>query len=527
MQKDPIVAKLVGRFGKLKGDRATIDYTLQQIADYVLVHKGDFTTGVPPTTPMVRTVNVFDNTAIEANNRLASTIHGGLTNAGSKWFALKFKGTAQTTIEMQRWLDDANEKMLDIFNSAFSGFSSQNHEFLLSVSSLGTACMYVEDALAEGIRFSTVHLSEVFILEDNYGQIDTVFRKFQYTIRQAAQMWGEDIVSEQYGKMLDQNPDYKIDILHVVQPRSIGNDTPNTTFPFDSIYIDMNSATLLSWKGFNEMPYVVARFSKRTGEIYGRSPAWDCLPSIKMINQMAKEYLRAVQLKNTPPLLVADDSVMNNFNVAPNAIIMGGILDGQARVEPLNVGSQPEGMLQAISRVEQSIRETFFVDQLYFKDGTPLTATEAVQRQEARLQMLSPAISRLEREYLNRLIETVFAILRRKGDIKPMPNAPKGAQLEVEYLSPLAKLNKMQDVQALQRAFSALAPMAQLDPNMFDVLNLSDSVKYAALAAGVPAALLRTDEELKQIQQQKQQQASAQQNMQLAAYANGINKQLQ
>lgn len=531
MLSNKLATELLARFNKIKGDRASIETTLQQIADYVLVHKGDFTNGTtPPSTPQIKTTKVYDNTAIEANNRLASTIHGGLTNSGSKWFALKFKGTIPQSIESQRWLDDANQKMLDIFNSSFSGFSSQNHEFLLSVCSLGTACMFIEDAMEEGIRFSTVHMSEVFVLEDSYGQIDTVFRKFTYTYRQAAQHWGLEVLPMAAQKRFQKNPDGVMNILHCVRPAGMDAESPNQYFKFDSIYVDMDSSEVLSYKGFFEIPYVVARFSKRTGEIYGRSPAWDSLPAIKMINQMSKEYLRSVQLRNAPPLLVADDGVLGaTLAVSPNQIIMGGIsYDGSgARVEPLNVGNQPDGMMQAILRTEQTIRETFFVDQLYFKEGTPVTATEAVQRQEARLQMLSPAVSRLEKEYLNQLIETVFNILLRRGDITAPDESINVNEIEIEYLSPLAKLQKMQDVQALQRAFGALAPMAQLDPQMFDVIDLSEATKYACLAAGVPASLLRSEQELEQINKQKQAQQMAAQNMQLAAYANNINQPLQ
>lgn len=520
------ITALLQRFEKVKTKRLEIESVLQSISDYVLVHKGDFN---KTDSARVQTVNTYSNAAIEANSRLASTIYGGLTNIGSKWFALQLENAASPSIEVQRWLDQVNNIMLHYFNSSESGFASQNHEFLLSVTSLGTACMWVDSSEEDGsIHFSTIHLSEIFILEDNHGQIDTVFRKFKFTARQMAQMWGEEALSEKVTTVLKAAPDTEFELLHVVKPKGKGASSKLKAFKYESIYIDIANKHQLSVKGFYEMPYIVARFSKRTQETYGRSPAWDCLPTIKLVNQMEKEVLRAKQLRNMPPLLVADDGVMSPLKVAPNAIIMGGLsYDGSQRIAPLNIGGDPQGVDNDIARYTQAIRESFFVDQLYFKDGTPVTATEAVQRQEARLQMLTPAISRLTTEYLNKLIEVVFDTLYRRGDLPPIPQELDPNKINIEYLSPLAKLQKFQDIQALQRAVSVLAPLAQVDPTMFDVLNLSGSMRYAALAAGVPANLLRSEEEVAQMKAAKEQQAAIQQNLQLSAYANQLNKPVQ
>lgn len=520
------VKNIVNRFEKVKSKRAEIETVLQEISDFVLVHKGDFNNKTSSND--IKTRKVYSTAATEANNRLASTIYGGLTNLGSKWFALQLEDTAAPTTEIQRWLDEVNNIMLHYFNSSESGFASQNHEFLLSVTSLGTACMYVVEDEDGGIKFSTIHLSEIYVLEDSGGDIDTVFRKFKYTVRQAAQMWGVENLHVNLQKVLEQNPDHEIEILHVVRPIGEGAPASLSAFKYESIYIDIAHSKMLSQKGFYEMPYIVARFSKRTQEIYGRSPAWDALPTIRLVNQMEKEVLRAKQLRNMPPLLVSDDSVMMPLNVSPNGIIMGGLtIDGTPRLAPLQLGNDPYGVDADIERYTRAIRESFFVDQLYFKEGTPVSATEAVQRQEARLQMLTPAISRLSREYLNKLIETVFSILYRADLLPPAPLGLDENKIKIEYLSPLAKLQKFQDIQALQRAITAMSPLAQLDPSMFDVLNLSESMRYAAVTAGVPATLLRTREELDAINGKKEEEARIQQNMQLAAYVNNLNKPIQ
>jgi hypothetical protein len=43
--------------------------------------------------------------------------------------------------------------------------------------------------------------------------------------------------------------------------------------PVASIYLDEKEKHILDEGGFDEMPYMVSRWAKATGEIFGRSPA--------------------------------------------------------------------------------------------------------------------------------------------------------------------------------------------------------------------------------------------------------------
>ena len=40
------------------------------------------------------------------------------------------------------------------------------------------------------LRFSTRHISEFYVTEDQYGMVDTVFRKYEIPARQAVQRFG-------------------------------------------------------------------------------------------------------------------------------------------------------------------------------------------------------------------------------------------------------------------------------------------------------------------------------------------------
>lgn len=278
------------------------------------------------------------------------------------------------------------------------------------------------------------------------------------------------------------------------------------------------------------MPYIIPRFDIFTGDVYGRSPLWDCLNEVKMLNVMLKDIIKAGQLSAIPPLMTTGDTMLSDIQIAPGMILDGTLSFEGATIQPLEIKANLPFAMDLVNFAVERIRQSFFVDQLYFKEGTPITATEAIQRNEARFQALSPMVNRLQTDYLNNLIEVVFDIEFRAGRIEKIPAMdPKNKiDLEVEYLSPLANLQKMQDVQALQRAWAAIAPVSQIDPTIFDAFKFADIGSYVGMAAGVPGSLLRTQAEKDEVMAERQNQQQQQNTQQLlASYSNQLNKPLQ
>ena len=159
-----------------------------------------------------------------------------------------------------------------------------------------------------------------------------------------------------------------------------------------------------------------------------------------------------------------------------------------------------------------------------------ITATEAMQMKDESLMLLSPQIGRIESEYLNKVIDRVFGILIRQSPssklyLGPIPPELKGQELEVEYLSPLSKISKMDKVNAITKFGTVLGPLAQVYPQSFDWLNADRMAQAIADDIGVPRNILSTQDEVdaKRAAQQKQQQM--QQNLQMAQVAQNLTTQ--
>src|SRR5690242_15845561 len=89
--------------------------------------------------------------------------------------------------------------------------------------------------------------------------------------------------------------------------------------PFESVYVSV-AGTLIDVGGFDEVPYLVPRFSKVTGEIYGLGPGMTCLPDVKMLNEMAKTVVKAAQKIVDPPLQLPDSGFLVPIKTTPGSL---------------------------------------------------------------------------------------------------------------------------------------------------------------------------------------------------------------
>lgn len=512
-----LVKDLISRYESLSGDRQTYEKTWDLISQYVVPTRGEFLNEGRKDGNNRQNRRLFDSTATQANEMLASTLHGGLTNPSTKWFSLKAVDNELNNSEaVKRFFEDAVLKMMRVFNSPHSNFASQNHELFMDLVAYGTGAMFVEEDPEQGIKFIARHLSEIYVAEDKNGRIDTVFRKFKLTARQAVQMWGEDLDAK-FREHAEKKPEEKFEYLHVIMPRKEVRKGSKKVrnLPIASYFIDLKNNKLIREGGYNEMPWSIPRWSKLVGEVYGRSPAWSALPDIRMINVMSETMIKADQKQADPPMLMADDGVLLPLRLQPGGINYGGMdPNGRPRLAPLQTGARLNVGYESMEQRRKTIRDAFFVDQLIFREGPQMTATEVLQRQEEKLRLIGPQLGRIQTEYLSPVIDRVFSILLRNGELGEVPEELLGADTTIEYLSPLAKLQESQDALAVMKTLQQLSPLAQVDPTIMDNFNMDVLTRHLAEVNGVPLKILKLPEQVDQERQVREQQMQQVQQLQ-------------
>ncbi len=510
MAKTDLTKGLLSRFDRLKGQRENWETHWQEVADYMQPRKADVTKRRARGDK--RMEQVFDSSPIQAVELLAASLHGMLTNPSTPWFTLRFKDEEiENEDEAKLWLEASTDAMYTAFNR--SNFQQEIFELYHDLITFGTAAMFIEEDDDDIIKFSTRHINEVFIAENDKGRIDTIYRRFKISARAAMQKFGE-AVSSDVQSAFKKDPYKEVEILHAVYPRSDFN--PNKkdkkNMPFESVYIEFKNGNELSVSGFREFPFVVPRYLKASNEIYGRSPAMTALPDVKMLNEMCKTTIKAAQKQVDPPLLVPDDGFLLPVRTVPGGLnfYRSGTRD---RIEPLNIGANNPLGLNMEQQRRDSIRAVFYVNQLMMQDGPQMTATEVIQRNEEKMRLLGPVLGRLQSELLKPLIDRVFAILLRNNMLPAAPEFLSGRDIEIEYVSPLAKAQKSTELQSIMRAVEILGSLANVAP-VFDYVNFDNLVKHLADIVGVPQKILKTQSQVNAERQQAAQQQEQMQQMQ-------------
>ena len=506
---DKTADMLLSRYEKLKSDRSHWEEQWREIAAYVLPRKGHIA-GDYQNSGVRRNQRAYDATAIHANELLASGLHTMLTNPATKFFGL-FTGNdlVDENEAFKKWSDESTNILHNVLNN--SNFQTEVHENYLDLGSFGTTSLRIEEDKEDHVRFYAEPITEVTIDENSKGMVDSTFREFTWTYRQIVQEWGIEVLSENQQREYLKDQHKEISIVHAILPRKERDEQlGNKGMPYASFYIDKQEKKLFYESGFREFPSVVPRWTKVTGEMYGRSPSFKSLPDIKMINQMKKTTIRSAQKLVDPPMQAPDDGVSLPVHTNPNAMnyYRAGSRD---RIEPILTGGRVDFGYQAMADQRNAIREAFFIDQLQLQDGPQMTATEVQQRTEEKLRVMGPILGRQHNEFLKPMIERVLKILIRKKIIEPAPVIVEKENVQVQYISMIAKAQKAVDAETLNRVVQSVAPLIESSPEIMDNFDSDAILKHNARMLGLPEKLLVTDTERQQTRKNRAQMVQQQQ----------------
>jgi hypothetical protein len=145
-----------------------------------------------------------------------------------------------------------------------------------------------------------------------------------------------------------------------------------------------------------------------------------------------------------------------------------------------------------------------------------MTAYEVGQRENEKMMMLGPAIGRITDECLGPLIERCYGLMERGGYFLPLPASLQGQELDIEYLSPLARAQKAVQAGSIDRLVAFMAPLIQLYPDLPDKFDADKAYDFYSDVFGVPEQISRgrqAIEKMRQVREQMQQQEVQRQQM--------------
>ncbi len=340
------------------------------------------------------------------------------------------------------------------------------------------------------------------------GVNEGLIRIYTYNSSQVFQKWPQTAPKEVAEDLRD-GKSKEYEIIHAVIPRDhyIPGKLDKSNMPWASIYILMKTKTKLQEGGFKSFPFMTPRWTKRTGEIYGGSPMQNALPNMKTANEMMKEILESAQKVNRPPLQLPD----NGF-IGPVRTMSGGLNYFRAgtkdRIEPLNTGARPDIGVEFLERIQRDIMRMFYVDAFMMTDdsnGVNVKAQFVRQRRDERFRQLSPLLMRFQTEFMDPLIMRTYDMATDLGAIDTAPDELMERGLDIGYVSPIQRAQKLEDGENLLRLMEMAAPIGETDPAVWDNFNGDEIIRYGANELyNVPVHLLNSED---QVAAKREQQA--------------------
>ena len=470
----------------------------------------------------------------------ADGMQGHMVSQSLRWFKSLLGDPDLNEIdEVQAYLQRYDEAMYGEFNR--SNFYAILGEWFRDAGSIGTATLFTEEDIGNGNAVHIpIHPREIFISEDRYGNVDTVFRRFFLTAKQAVQQFPDGKLNANTKENAKKHPEKRHEFIHAVFPntdRMFGS-LLSKDKKISSVYVqqtgnnqtDNNTgdAEVLKESGFDINPYAVWRLRKNSDEIYGYSPAADGMVSIKKAHQMSKNLLKASHMAVAPALNVPEH-MRGNTKISPdghNYFERGG-----DKISVVNTGINYPIAIDREEKVEAVINSIYRVDffLVLARAEREMTATEIMERQAEKAVLLGPQVDRLEKEGLTKVFDIVSDIADKAGRLPELPpilqdaagEASEGLRepfgIDIRFVGPLAQAQRrIFQMQPIKNGLNELAQASVLYPKTLDRVDPDRLSETILDSTDFPQGVMRTDAELNEFREQQAAEAAQAQAMQTA-----------
>ena len=505
-----------------------------------------------------RSRKLIDTTPALAVRNLSAGMMGGITSPARPWFRLSVPDAElDQRDEVKRWTSEVARLMIDVF------LKSNLYQTLPIVykdlGTFATAAVVVEEDFETVMRTFPLPIGSYMLGNDEKGRVRVFFREFRMTVRQIVDKFGrpdgpdrppdfENISKHVEDLWRAKQREQWIEINHIILPNEKFDSTRGESKfkRYISVYYERGSTTnqslasidplddtFLSEMGYDNFPVLGVRWEVNGEDVYGSDcPGMTALGDVKQVHLGERRVMQAIAKIVNPPMKGPAALKALKASILPGDITYLDERDGQRGFTPVHeVDPRIIELESKQQQIRQRIKKAFYEDlflQLSETDRREITAREVEERHEEKLLALGSVLERLNQDLLDPLIDIAFEFMLRQGLIPEPPEELRGVDLKVEYISIMAQAQKLAGLAALERFVRFVIEMSQVNPNVFDKVDLDKLIDEYADITGVPPDILVSDDQVAVIrearQRQQQQQAAVENIGQVAGAAKDLSK---
>ncbi len=520
---DDLACKVIARMEAIRTTRSNWESLVQDVYDFVDPTNGQVTRRESP--GQSRHDEFYDNTASEAYDTFIAGMYSNFTPSSQRWFALSSTSKdLKKNTEVNEWFNDVTEI---VYNEiAKSNFSLEIQQVYADLGIPGRAAIFVLPNENGGLQYKAFHYANTYIAENKKGLVDTLYRRYEWTARQAMAEWPDKVsIKVREAAENDKRREDKFWFIHATSPREDRDlrKRDNINMPWMSVHVEEETKIVLEESGYEEQPFACPRFYKDANEVEGRSPGMKILATNMMIHAMALTFIKKANWDADPPIILPDDDLMA-INIAPSM---------KFAYRPNEAGNKPEFMESRgryelaqwmFEKQEDAIKKSYFQD--YFALLSTLdaakerTAFEIGERLNEKIDLLGIVTGRTFVELLDPVVNRSANLLMRQNIFPPMPEAIRDQPgFEIEYRGRLAILAKSLNVRSIQGFTNFILPYAEVKPEVLDPIDFDEIARIGADVWGIPTRILKDEDVVLEIREARAQAAEQERNVAMAAEA--------
>lgn len=470
---------------------------------------------------------LYDSRAILALKKSAAGFHSNLTNPSSKWF--NFRTLDERFMQygnIQKYFKEIDDIQYAVLNG--SNFNQTALEYYTDDLCFGSTCIMTEEDYKEHVRYTSIPIEQINVELDERGELYALYRNFKWTATQCKLKFGEKNLSKMILDALKDNKgNEKFDVMNYVCPRDKRDVSKkdNVNMQYMSIWIVPEEEHKLSESGFTSNPYEFERFWVHSGDIYGYSPAMDVLASIKLVNAQKRTLIRRAMKDADQSTAQPSRFWLGRLNQNPAAM---NYYDKTKFTKEdfftIPTGGNVQLPIEMMQMEQNMIDEGFYLNLFQVLSGVKkeLNVPETRQRIAESLALVGPVVGRMVKGIAGSQLRT-YDILDRRLLFPPPPKEIQGQNLNVVFISPLAKAQRTSEIQGLMSWLQLIQGVAGFVPDIADNVDTDRIASSSADLFSVDPTFVREKNMVDQLRAKRmaiqQQQLQIQQAFQVADVA--------
>jgi len=493
--------------------------------------------------------HIVDATHILALRSYVAGFLEGNTSATRPWYRIGHGDPDVMAVDENKyWLDAFTRRTLMTLSS--SNFYNAAGRFYYDYGVFNTAAHYIEERDGT-LHFHTLTPGSYYCLNNNLGVADVLVREFSLTVKACVDQYGKKVngqwdwsnFSDSLRNMYEAgNYSEKVSVVQVIKPNpSVDTNKPiaGENRPWLSISYELGIASAnynpgssafsmfatgekdkdkyLEVSYSSRKPFIVGRADSSDNFEYGeKGPTTDALGLIKSLNKKAIGKDMALEQMLRPAMQGPANLKKSYITAAPGSYVpLDAASLHQGGLRPINQQNPAIAALnQDVSDLRQQVDKLYYADFLLFLSMNPKTrtATETNAIVNEQQMVIGPNLQSLNWTYNEPIVEFVMNyVLDMDPYLPPAPEGLQGEFLRTEFISVFAQAQKAADLPSIDRYMMMVGNVGQLNPKIWDKVNLDKLADIYEDRLFLPAGLNNEQSKVDAMREQREMQMQRQQ----------------